>query len=227
MDRDADTWEWRRAAMLREIQAQSGCSSEFPFLPAIDSRVIDAMAALARHRFVPATLRRHAYDNRPLPIGSGQTISQPFIVALMTSLLDLQPRQKVLDVGTGSGYQAAVLAAYGVRVFTVELLERLARRARRTLQSQGLDDVESRCADGRLGWPERAPFDAIVISAAADDIPVALVEQLKVSGRLVMPLQREAGNQDLILVEKTGATSFRERSVIPVAFVPLRQKGVG
>ena len=182
--------------------------------------VATAMATVPRHRFVPPGGQAAAYANRPLTIGHGQTISQPFIVALMTELAAVSPGDRVLEVGTGSGYQAAVLAALGARVYTIEIIEPLGRRAAALLEQLGYDDVEIRIGDGNAGWPEAAPFDAIVVTAGGD-LPDALVEQLAVGGRLVIPLDSAWGEQELTLIEKQGDGSVTRRGVLPVRFVPL------
>ena len=184
------------------------------------SRVLQALRAVPRHEFVPAGSRRWAYGNYPLPIGEGQTISQPYIVALMTQLLRLEPDDKVLEVGTGSGYQAAVLALLAREVYTIEIVEPLGKRAEQDLRRLGYRNVQVRIGDGYRGWPEAAPFDAIVVTAAPDRIPRPLVEQLAVGGRLVIPVGPRFGVQELNVLTKTKKGVFRE-SVIPVQFVPM------
>jgi protein-L-isoaspartate(D-aspartate) O-methyltransferase len=183
-----------------------------------DPRVLAAMLAVPRHRFVPERLRREAYDDNPLPIGEGQTISQPYIVALMSELLQLTGGERVLEVGNGSGYQAAVLAELAKEVYSVEILEPLARRALATLRELGYPGVVVRAGDGYLGWPEAAPFDAIIVTAAPDHIPQPLVDQLKVGGRLVIPVG--GFYQELLQCVKT-PQGLPCKSVIPVRFVPL------
>ncbi len=183
-----------------------------------DQRVLDAMRAVPRHRFVPADERAYAYADRPLPIGHGVTISQPFIVARMTELARIEAGDVVLEVGTGSGYQAAVLAELGARVYTIERIEALARRAEATLRELGYDSVEVRYGDGYLGWPEHAPFDAILLTAAPPQVPDALTEQLAIGGRLVAPVGIDW--QKLVVVERTKRGFTRER-VDDVAFVPM------
>ncbi len=186
---------------------------------AVDSpRVLAAMEKVPRHLFVPDTLRAQAYDDYPLPIGEQQTISQPYIVALMTSLLDLEGDEKVLEIGTGSGYQAAVLAEVAGEVYTIEILEPLAERARTTLAALGYRNVHLRMGDGFAGWPEQAPFDAIVVTAAPPQVPQPLLDQLKVGGRLVIPVGRFF--QDLLVYTRT-QDGFDKRNVIPVRFVPM------
>jgi protein-L-isoaspartate(D-aspartate) O-methyltransferase len=187
-----------------------------------DHRVLAAMRAVPRHRFVPESERAHAYEDRPLPIGHGQTISQPYIVALMSELAEVKPGDTVLEVGTGSGYQAAVLAEMGATVFSIEILEVLAERSKIILAELGYGKkVEVRHGDGYAGWPEHAPFDAILVTAAPPKIPEPLKQQLKVGGRLVIPVGKYL--QSLLRLTKT-ENGFREESVIPVRFVPMTGK---
>ena len=188
-----------------------------------DPRVLNAIALVPRDRFVPPELRLHAYENRPMPIGHGQTISQPLIVALMTELLDLTPETVVLEVGTGSGYQAAVLAALAAQVYTIEVVPELAEQARERLHRLGYSNVEVRAGDGYLGWPEHAPYRAIMVTAGATEIPPPLVEQLAPGGRMVIPVGRWPGGQTLLLVEKAADGSVVRHDLLPVAFVPLRK----
>lgn len=189
-----------------------------------DAAVLDAMREVPRHLFVPVELRDHAYENRPLPIGEDQTISQPYIVALMTELLELRPDSKVLEIGTGSGYQAAVLAELCHHVYTIEILEPLATRAAATLQQLGYEGVHVRAGDGYLGWPEAAPFDGILVTCAPEQVPTPLREQLAEGGRLVIPVG-PSGNQELVVVVKE-AGELVQRAVIPVRFVPMTGPGV-
>ncbi len=187
-----------------------------------DERVLAAMAKVPRHRFVPEAVREQAYEDRPLPIGYGQTISQPYIVAYMTQALELGPeaktRARVLEIGTGSGYQAAVLAELVHQVYTIEIIKELAERARATLAALGYTNVFVRHGDGYLGWPEQAPFDGIVVTAAPDHVPQPLVDQLAVGGRLVVPVGRWF--QEMTIVTKT-PQGLRRRTTIPVLFVPM------
>jgi protein-L-isoaspartate(D-aspartate) O-methyltransferase len=183
-----------------------------------DERVLAAMAEVPRHLSVPETYRQQAYDDYPLPIGAEQTISQPYIVALMTSLLELRGGERVLEIGTGSGYQAAVLAEIAAHVCTIEILAPLASRADRTLSELGYTNVERRVGDGWSGWPERAPFDGILVTAAPPRVPQALLDQLKVGGRLVIPVGTFF--QDLLVYTRT-PTGYEKRNVIPVRFVPM------
>ncbi len=184
-----------------------------------DERVLAAMAEVPRERFVPVDLVEHAHDDRALPIGGGQTISQPYIVALTVEALELGPGDRVLEIGTGSGYAAAVLSRVANRVWTVERLPELAREAARRLAELGYDNVEVVCADGTLGWPPAAPYDAIAVAAAGPRVPTALVEQLAEGGRLVMPLEDGFG-QELVRLTRRGDGLERE-DLGPVRFVPL------
>ena len=174
-----------------------------------------------RHEYVPEQYRENAYENRPLPIGYGQTISQPYIVALMTDLLAIKPGDRVLEIGTGSGYQAAVLAELASRVYTIEIIEGLAERARKVLLQQGYTNIETRVGDGYYGWKEQAPFDAIIVTAAASHIPPPLVTQLKAGGRMIIPVGSRFMVQQLVLVEKDDAGNVSTRQILPVQFVPL------
>jgi len=185
-----------------------------------DSITLAAMAAVPRHEFVPERYRGSAYGDSPLPIGYGQTISQPYIVAYMTEILGSAPGMKILEVGTGSGYQAAVLAEVGCEVYTVEIFEALATRAGEVHERLGYD-INGRHADGHFGWPEAAPFDAVIVTAAAGYIPPALVEQLKPGGRMVIPVGSVYGVQNLILVTKDDEGVVRTRNLLPVRFVPM------
>lgn len=183
-----------------------------------DSAVLRAMSAVPRHELVPAEVRQFAYDDNPLPIGFGQTISQPYIVAYMTQAADIAPGDKVLEIGTGSGYQAAVLAELARDVYSIEIVPELAERARRDLHRLGYRNVHVRAGDGYAGWPEHAPFDAIVVTAAPDHVPPALVEQLAVNGRMVIPVGDRV--QEMRVITRT-ARGVTEERTIPVRFVPL------
>ena len=180
--------------------------------------VLEALDAVPRHRFVPEALSSRAYDDTPLPIGYDQTISQPYVVAYMTEAAALTPAAKVLEIGTGSGYQAAVLAEIASRVYTIEIVPELAERSRTLLADLGYDNVEVRTGDGYRGWPEEAPFDAIVVTAAPDHVPPALVEQLAVGARMVIPVGRFI--QEILIVTKTVDGAVTE-AVLPVRFVPM------
>jgi protein-L-isoaspartate(D-aspartate) O-methyltransferase len=186
-----------------------------------DSATLTAMRTVPRHEFVPEDQRVHAYEDVPLPIGHEQTISQPAVVALMTELVEPRPGKKVLEVGTGSGYQAAVLAESGCRVWTIEIFQALANEARIRLQKLGYTKVTVRHGDGYAGWPDVAPFDAIVVTAAAESIPPPLLKQLGPGGRLVMPVGRQSSEQALLLVQKDSAGEISTREILPVRFVPF------
>jgi protein-L-isoaspartate(D-aspartate) O-methyltransferase len=186
-----------------------------------DARVLAALRAVPRHRFVPSDLAEDAYDDGPLPIGHGQTISQPYVVAYMTQIADLRPGERVLEVGTGSGYQAAVLAELGCEVWSIEIVEALAERAARDLREAGYARVQVRAGDGYRGWPEAAPFDAILVTAAPDHVPEPLLEQLAVGGRLVIPVGPQGlAGQEIVRVTRTAAGLERE-VLLPVRFVPM------
>lgn len=193
--------------------------------PRLGAPVLDALGKVPRHLFVPAEFRDHAYENRPLPIGEGQTISQPYIVAVMTELLQPHKDDVVLEVGTGSGYQAAILAELVEHVWTVEIVEPLARESARLLKQLGYHNVSVRAGDGYAGWAEHAPFDAIIVTAGAPHIPPPLVEQLKAGGRMVIPVGPAGGPQQLLVVEKSAAGKVTTRNLGSVVFVPLTGPG--
>jgi protein-L-isoaspartate(D-aspartate) O-methyltransferase len=186
-----------------------------------DEAVLEAMRAAPRHVFVPSKLRSRAYDDTPLPIGHGQTISQPYMVAVMTELLELTPESKVLEIGTGSGYQAAVLAHLTPHVYTIEILEPLAKQSTETLEEQGYTGVRTRHADGYHGWPDAAPFDAIIVTCAAGHLPSPLWDQLAPGGRIVIPIGGTYSVQRLVVVEKTPDGKRKSESVMGVRFVPM------
>lgn len=207
--------------MLRDILEEVALTRYEIGKTALDERVMAAMAKVPRERFVGAYDRHQAFVNGPLPIGYGQTISQPYIVALMTDLLEPRPDSIVLEVGTGSGYQSAVLAEVVQQVYSIEIIGALARAADERLRELGYGNVTVRHGDGYQGWPEHAPFDGIIVTAAAPHIPPPLVEQLKPGGRLVIPVGEPGGIQQLMLVEKRGDASVSSRSILMVSFVPL------
>jgi protein-L-isoaspartate(D-aspartate) O-methyltransferase len=186
-----------------------------------DADVLRAMRTTPRHLFVPENLREYAYWDHALPIGLGQTISQPYIVALMTELLAAKKTDRVLEIGTGTGYQAAVLAGLAKHVYTIEIIGELANSARERLAAMGFRNVTVRQGDGYRGWPEEAPFDRIILTAAPPEVPQKLVEQLARGGRLVAPVGDSPATQELVVVEKTRAGEIRQRSVVPVMFVPM------
>lgn len=205
--------------MVDKIRALHAALEPATPVPALDGRVLDIMGRLPRHAFVPAEAAAEAYGNAPVAIGQGQTISQPFIVALMSSLAEVQPQHRVLEIGTGSGYQTAVLAALAQHVFTLEAVPELAAHDAAVLRANATPNVSLRIGDGHGGWPEEAPFDAIVVTAAPERLPTALVEQLVPGGRLVIPFGRSL--QMLTVIEKSRDGEVRERPVLPVRFVPL------
>jgi protein-L-isoaspartate(D-aspartate) O-methyltransferase len=211
VDRRADPYAAVRAEMVDQQIAGRDVT---------DEKVLAAMRAVPRHEFVPEQWREFAYDDSPLPIGLGQTISQPYIVAVMTELAAVPEGGRVLEVGTGSGYGAAVLAQVASHVYTIEILEPLAERAKATLARLGYDNVTVRAGDGYRGWPEQAPFDAIVVTAAPLEVPEPLKQQLKVGGRLVLPVGARGGRQELKLITRT-RQGFREETVFGVKFVPM------
>jgi protein-L-isoaspartate(D-aspartate) O-methyltransferase len=186
-----------------------------------DIKVLDAMEKVPRHMFVPEGYRRYSYYDQPLPIGLGQTISQPYIVALMTEMLDVDNEDTVLEIGTGSGYQAAVLSTIVKEVYTIEIIEALGLRAEESLKNLGYDNVNVKISDGSLGWPAKGPFDAIIVTAAAEKIPDPLISQLKPGGRMVIPVNNTFYSQDLLIVEKDEAGNIDTKKTIPVRFVPL------
>jgi protein-L-isoaspartate(D-aspartate) O-methyltransferase len=216
-----------RAEMLRQITAEVTETAHWLGRDRLDPQVMAALGKVPRHAFVPRREDPYAYQNQPLPIGLGQTISQPYIVAVMTDEARIGPGSRVLEVGTGSGYQAAVLAEMGAEVWSIEALPELAEEAARRLKAQGYDRVHCRRGDGAAGWPEAAPFDAILVTAAATAIPPALVDQLKRGGRMIIPLGppdgaiRQTSNQRLLRIEKAADGGLSEKVILPVAFVPL------
>ena len=219
------SWQDRREALARAVEQQVRETSDYTGRDRLDPAVLAALRAVPRHEFVPPAYREYAYADRPLPIGEGQTISQPYIVALMTDLAAVGPDSTVLEVGTGSGYQAAVLAEIVDHVYTVEIVAPLGEQAAETLERLGYDSVSVRIGDGYRGWPEAAPFDAIVVTAAPETVPPPLIEQLKPGGRLVIPVGPEGGAQSLEVLEKNADGSVASRHVLPVRFVPFTRDG--
>ena len=202
------------ARTTRETRGETGRAE-------LSAAVMNAMGRVQRHRLVPAADQHNAYRNRPVAIGHGQTISQPFIVALMTDLLDVKPGDRILEVGTGSGYQAAILAELGAKVYTIEIVEPLAREAAARLAELGYASVVTRVGDGYRGWPEEAPFDSIIVTAAPREVPPPLVEQLKPGGKLVIPVGPQLTGQQLLVIEKDASGKTKTRNVLAVRFVPL------
>jgi len=218
---DADRYTRQRMELMRIIEQDVRETSVYLDRETLDPRVMTALAEVPRHQFVPDSQRRYAYRNRPLPIGHGQTISQPYIVAIMTDLLKLTPADRVLEVGTGSGYQAAVLAELVKQVYSLEIIEPLGKRAGDLLNKLGYDNVETRIGDGYYGWEAHAPFDAIIVTAAADHIPPPLIKQLKPGGRMMIPVGSRFMTQQLVVVEKDSNNNVTTRLILPVRFVPL------
>ena len=214
-------YEAQRRAMVREIENEVAETSAYTGIDALDAVVVDALRAVPRHEFVPQADRTRAYVNRALPIGEQQTISQPFVVAMMTQLAGVRRESRVLEIGTGSGYQAAVLAEIADHVYTIEIIDMLAARAAETLRTLGYNDVKVRAGDGYRGWPEHAPFDAILVTAAPETVPQPLIEQLAVGGKLVIPVGPEGETQSLQVLEKRSNGAVTTRDVIPVIFVPF------
>jgi protein-L-isoaspartate(D-aspartate) O-methyltransferase len=217
----ADPYARERGALLHEIEAMARETGGETGRPAFSARVMAAMAKVPRHRFVSAAYGALAYANRPLPIGHGQTISQPYIVALMTELLDSKPGDTVLEIGTGSGYQAAVLAELVAQVYSIEIIEPVGKDAAALLQQLGYRNIETRIGDGYGGWPERAPFDGIIVTAAAPHVPPALIDQLKRGGRMVIPVGAEGDVQLLQVIAKQADGTVSAQRSLPVRFVPL------
>ena len=218
---DPQDYAGQRARMVAEVEAMYAETRSETGLAAMSPAVREALGTVQRHRLVPAGEASRAYRNHPLPIGNGQTISQPYIVALSADLLNPAPGDTVLEVGTGSGYQAAVLAHIVSRVYSIELIPSLGNEARQRLAELGYGNVEVRIGDGYAGWPEKAPFDGIVVTAAAPTVPQALVDQLKPGGRMVIPVGGDGEMQFLKVLTKRADGGVDEKRVLPVRFVPL------
>jgi protein-L-isoaspartate(D-aspartate) O-methyltransferase len=216
-----DAYGKAREALLKEIAQDVRDTAAYLNKRALDERVMRALASVPRHEFVPAKQRDFAYENRPLPIGHGQTISQPYIVAVMTDLVEPRPGCRAFELGTGSGYQAAILSELCENVYTVEIVEPLGVEARARLERLGRSNVEVRIGDGYYGWPEQAPFDVIVVTAVATHIPPPLLKQLKPGGRMILPVGTRFTTQQLVLVSKAPDGHVTTRQLLPVAFVPL------
>ncbi len=214
----------RRARMVEVIERHARRAPNAFSGDVIEARVLEVMGRVPRHAFVPERQRPHAYDDRPLGIGHGQTISQPFIVALMTDLLDVEPGHTVLEIGTGSGYQAAVLGHLARKVCTIEIIPALGRMAATRLELQGYENVSTKIGDGYLGWPDCGPFDGILVTAAASHIPPPLIEQLKPGGRMVIPVGGPFATQQLVLAQKTETGQVKTHRLLAVRFVPFTRK---
>ncbi len=209
-------FEQERAALVQTLT-----KPVFGRTPVRSIRVLEAVQAVPRHEFVPTDLQAHAYKDQPLPIGHQQTISQPYIVAIMTEALQLQPTDSVLEIGTGSGYQAAVLALLVEQVYTIEIVPELGRNAKTKLGELGYDNVVVRIGDGYKGWPDHAPFDCIIVTAAPDHVPQPLIDQLKVGGRMIIPVGPERDTQELLLITRTEDGQISEDRIELVRFVPM------
>jgi protein-L-isoaspartate(D-aspartate) O-methyltransferase len=218
---ESQDYSAQRLRMVSEVEAMYAETRSETGLAAMSPAVRKAMGKVERHRLVPPGEASRAYRNHPLPIGSGQTISQPYIVALSTDLLNPKSSDVILEVGTGSGYQAAVLAEIVSRVYSIEIIEPLGKAAAKRLEELGYGNIEVKIGDGYKGWPEKAPFDGIVVTAAAPRVPQALVDQLKPGGRMVIPVGGEGGSQYLKLLTKRADGGVDEKRVLPVRFVPL------
>ncbi len=217
----AEDYGTQRQAMIDLIEADVVRTSKHLQKESLTTGVLDVMGQVPRHRFVPEERQAQAYENRPLPIGHGQTISQPYIVAIMTDLIDPQPDDRALEIGTGSGYQAAVLSRLVEEVYSMEIIEPLGEQARQRLRQLDYDNIQVRIGDGYFGWETQAPFDIIIVTAAASHIPPPLVKQLKTGGRMIIPVGSRFMTQQLLLVNKDSLDEISVRQILPVRFVPL------
>lgn len=214
--------EKKLQSMLDAIEGEVKITSGMIGKKNLSPKVMAAMSNTPREKFIPTSYVSHAYDNRPLPIGYDQTISQPYIVALMTDLLELEADDVVLEIGTGSGYQAAILSQLCRQVYSIEYVAELARMAKERLERLGYKNIETRAGNGYNGWLEHAPYDGIIVTAAAARIPESLIEQLKPGGRMVIPVGRQYMHQELMLVEKSNDEKIKQTEVLGVAFVPFK-----
>jgi protein-L-isoaspartate(D-aspartate) O-methyltransferase len=213
-----------RGDMVAEVAAMAEEFNPQPGTPVLSRPVLEALGRVPRHRFVPDIECDYAYQNRPLPIGYGQTISQPYVVAFMTELLKLKPGSRVLEIGTGCGYQTAMLAEMGAEVYSMEIIEPLASQAAESLRALGYEQAHVRQGDGYYGWAEHAPYDSIVVTAGASQVPPSLLDQLKPGGRMVIPLGESYAAQELLLIKKDAEGNVHRQEVLPVRFVPLTGK---
>jgi protein-L-isoaspartate(D-aspartate) O-methyltransferase len=220
----ADDFAMQRQQLVKEIDAEVKATSLYLDKEALDPKVMQAIATVPRHQFVPEHQQSYAYENRPLPIGYGQTISQPYIVAIMTDLLKINGQSKVLELGTGSGYQAAILSQLIDKIFTIEIVEPLGKKAKQRLAKLGYDNVRVKIGDGYYGWEEHAPFDAIIVTAAASHIPPPLVKQLKKGGNMIIPVGTAFMTQQLLLITKQQDGKIISKQILPVRFVPVTGK---
>ena len=216
-----DDYGRQREKMIEAIEADLRATSIYLKKETLNPRVMEAMNTVPRHALVPKSQRSQAYRNRPLPIGYGQTISQPYIVAIMTDLLNPQPEHRVLEVGTGSGYQAAILSRLVQQVYTIEIIEELGKRAKKDLTGLGYDNILGRISDGYYGWQQHAPFDGIVVTATASHVPPPLIKQLKPGGRMIIPVGSRFLTQQLLLIVKDEEGNVTTQQILPVRFVPL------
>jgi len=223
-DLEVDNFIEQRKQLIDEIKENVSSTAIHLKREKLAPAVLKAMESVPRHEFVPPAQRKFSYQNRPLPIGHGQTISQPYIVAIMTDLLDLKSEDKVLEIGTGSGYQAAILATLVKNVYSIEIIEPLGKAASKRLDKLGFKNVEVRLGDGYYGWQEHAPFDAIIVTAAASHIPPPLIKQLKPGGRMIIPVGSRFMTQELLMVNKNDKGEVTTRQILPVRFVPLTGK---
>jgi len=217
----ADDYAQQRLQMISDIEDEVQATAKYINKKSFNKSVMQVMRSVPRHEFVPANQRSQAYENRPVPIGYGQTISQPYIVALMTDLLQPQPEHKVLEIGTGSGYQAAILSELVAQVYSIEIIEPLGKSSTQLLARLGYDNIETRVADGYDGWSQHAPYDSIIVTAAISHIPPPLVQQLKNGGRMVIPVGTRFQTQYLTLVEKDLSGTITTQQLLPVYFVPF------
>ncbi len=216
-----DELHQKQQGLLKQIQNDAARTAPFSGVKRIDLRVMQAMANVPRHQYVDDAFTRVAYLNQPLPIGHGQTISQPFIVALMTHLAQVEDGHKVLEIGTGSGYQAAVLAELAKQVVTIEIIPELAEQATQRLKAHGYSNIQVEYADGSFGWEDGAPYDAIIVTAASETVPKALLQQLAAPGKMVIPIGEQDGGQELFVYTKDDTGKVTRRSHLPVSFVPF------
>ena len=207
--------------MLKDIEMEVKLTHNYIGKNALDARVMAAMKQVPRHEFIPREFHYRAYDNGPAPIGSGQTISQPYIVALMSDLLNTKPSDSILEIGTGSGYQTAILSCMVKQVYSVEIIKSLAAKVHKRLNKQDYNNINLRTGDGYFGWPEHAPYDGIIVTAAAPYIPPPLIDQLKTGARLVIPVGSPYSYQELMVVEKKASGNIETQSILGVSFVPL------
>jgi len=217
----ADEYLTERLHLIQLIEQDVKATSAYLKKEALDPRVLEVMATVPRHEFVPDELKSYAYRNTPLPIGHGQTISQPYIVAIMTDLLAVKPDSKVLEIGTGSGYQVAIMAELVNQVFSIEIIKPLGELAADRLKRLGYDKIKTKIGDGYYGWEEHAPFDAIIVTAAASHVPPPLIKQLKNGGRMIIPVGSQFMAQELLLIDKEEGGKIITRQILPVRFVPL------